>query len=171
MRQDDDVPFLGERLPSSQGPRPILAKGPCPFLAPIPLPTAPSLAIPKCRGRGATLQGGFAGDAFSFWPTGSQASSLPGGLLPSRLSRARPTASPPSSHSGERNMSHVPTLMNTLSPMASQAEHRSPSRTHEYSANPSLSSGMWPPFFPWASLRLPRLASRQMEMALVRVRC
>ena len=164
-------PFLGKDCPPPKDRGPSWLKAHAPSWLPFPCPPHPAWTSPKCRGRGATLQGGFAGDAFSFWPTGSQASSLPGGLLPSRLSRARPTASPPSSHSGERNMSHVPTLMNTLSPMASQAEHRSPSRTHEYSANPSLSSGMWPPFFPWASLRLPRLASRQMEMALVRVRC
>lgn len=67
-------------------------------------------------------------------------------------------------------MSHVPTLTDMLSPMAPQAEHRSPSRMHEHSANPSLPSGMWPPV-PWASLRLLRLASRQVEVALVRVRC
>lgn len=33
-------------------------------------------------------------------------------------------------------MSHVPTLTDMLSPMAPQPEHRSPSRTHEHSANP-----------------------------------
>ena len=170
MREDDDVPFLGERLPSSQGPQPILAKGPCPLLAPIPLPTAPSLAIPQVQRKGSHPPGWLCQRCIFLLANRFPSILSAGGLLPSRLSRARPTASPPSSYSGERNMSHVPTLMNTLSPMASQAEHRSPSRTHEYSANPSLPSGMWPPF-PWASLRLPRLASRQVEMALVRVRC
>lgn len=163
-------PFLGKDCPPPKDRGPSWLKAHAPSWLPFPCPLHPAWPSPKCRGRGATLQGGFAGDAVSLWATNSQASSLPGGLLPSRLSRATPTASPPSSHGGERNMSHVPTLTDTLSPMASQAEHRSPSRTHEHSANPSLPSGMWPPS-PWASLRLPRLASRQVEMALGRVRC
>lgn len=101
--------FLGEDSSPTppQEPQPILAEGRCPFLAPFPPAHTPG--HPQVQKEGQLPPRAMVLLEIQL-PSGGLVPKHPPclwGFLPSRLSRARPTVSPPPSHGGQRKMIYV----------------------------------------------------------------